>query len=75
MRSSGCLSIGRQKDSESSLAVIGLVLLLCGPVDILDNSVDSWFGEVLDPSQYKGSECNGIPGNGFSRKMQMRSDG
>lgn len=36
-----------------AIAVVGLVLLLwtCG---YFGKSVDSWFGQVLDPSQYKG---------------------
>lgn len=36
-----------------AVGVIGLVLLLwtCG---YFGRSVDSWFGQVLDPSQYKG---------------------
>ena len=35
------------------IAVVGLILLLwtCG---YFGKSVDSWFGQVLDPSQYKG---------------------
>ena len=36
-----------------AVGVIGLVLLL-GTCGYFGRSVDSWFGQVLDPSQYKG---------------------
>lgn len=47
------LLIVNRKKILRAVAAIGLVLLLwtCG---YFGRSVDSWFGQVLDPSQYKG---------------------
>ena len=47
------LLIVNRKKILKAVAAIGLVLLLwtCG---YFGKSVDSWFGQVLDPSQYKG---------------------
>ena len=47
------LIIVNRKKILKAVGVIGLVLLLwtCG---YFGRSVDSWFGQVLDPSQYKG---------------------
>ena len=47
------LLIVNRKKILKSIAAIGLVLLLwtCG---YFGRSVNSWFGQVLDPSQYKG---------------------
>lgn len=47
------LLIVNRKKILKAIAAIGLVLLLwtCG---YFGRSVNSWFGQVLDPSQYKG---------------------